>query len=316
MNPPSPSSPPLVVIAGPTASGKSALALEIARRLDGVVINADSMQVYRELRIVTARPSPAEEAEAPHRLYGVLPAAEPCSAARWLSLAQAAIAEARAAGRVPIVTGGTGLYLRGLEQGLADIPAVPAAIRQGLAARLEAEGLAALHHHLSEVDPGAAARIRAGDRQRTLRALEVWEATGRPLSAWQADDLPADGAPIAWIWLDPPRADLHARAAARFRAMVAEGAVEEVRAFLALGLDPALPAMKALGVPELGRHVAGELDLEAAIGLAVISTRQYIKRQTTWFRHQLPPGHLRVEQFSESFDLRILPFIRRFGLTA
>lgn len=316
MNPPPSSSPPIVVIAGPTASGKSALALELARRLDGVVINADSMQVYRELRIVTARPSPAEEARAPHRLYGVLPAAEPCSAARWLSLARAAIAEARAAGKLPIVTGGTGLYLRGLEQGLADIPPVPAAIRQGLAARLEAEGLAALHARLSAVDPGAAARIRPGDRQRTLRALEVWEATGRPLSAWQADDLPADGAPIAWIWLDPPRADLHARAAARFRAMVAEGAVEEVRAFLALALDPALPAMKALGVPELGRHLAGELDLEAAIDRAVISTRQYIKRQTTWFRHQLPAGHLRVEQFSESFDLRILPFIRRFGLTA
>lgn len=313
--PPSPL-PPIVVIAGPTASGKSALALEIAHRLDGVVINADSMQVYRELRIITARPSPAEEARAPHRLYGVLPAAEPCSAARWLSLARAAIGEARAAGRVPIVTGGTGLYLRGLDRGIADIPEVPAALRDALAQRLEAEGLPALHARLSEVDPLAAGRIRPGDRQRTLRALEVWEATGRPLSAWQADDQPADSASIAWIWLDPPRASLHARAAARFAKMVEEGAVEEVRAFLAPKPDPALPAMKALGVPELGRYLAGEITLEAAVEQAVIATRQYIKRQTTWFRHQLPPGHLKVEQFSESFDFRILPFIRRFGLTA
>lgn len=316
MNPPRSPLPPVVVLAGPTASGKSALALDLANRLDGVVINADSMQVYRELRIVTARPSPSEEAHAPHRLYGVLPAAEPCSAARWLALARAAIEEARASGKVPIVTGGTGLYLRGLDQGIADIPEVPAAIRAALATRLEAEGLPALHAHLARVDPLGAGRIRPGDRQRTLRALEVWEATGRPLSAWQADDRPADRASIAWIWLDPPRAELHARAAARFRKMLEEGAVEEVRAFLALKLDPALPATKALGVPELARHLAGDLGLEAAVEQAVTATRQYIKRQSTWFRHQLPPDHLRVEQFSESFDFRILPFIRRFGLTA
>ncbi len=307
--------PPIVVIAGPTASGKSALALGLARRLGGVVINADSMQVYRELRILTARPTAPEEAAVPHRLYGILPAAEPCSAARWLELARAEIAGARSAGRVPIVTGGTGLYLRTLDRGIADIPEIPAGTRRALAERLEAEGLAALRARLSLLDPVTAARLEPNDRQRTLRALEVWEATGRPLSAWQADGRRGDEAPIAWIWLDPPRADLHARAAARFAAMVRDGALEEVRAFLALGLDPALPAMKALGVPELGRHLTGELGLEAAIERAVTATRQYIKRQTTWFRHQLPEDHLRVGQFSESFDFRILPFIRRFGLT-
>jgi len=317
MRPEPPDEPPTIVLAGPTASGKSALALELARRCDGVIVNADSMQVYRELRIVTARPSPEEEARAPHRLYGILPAAGPCSAARWLGLARAEIAAARAAGKLPIVVGGTGLYLRVLQQGIADIPDVPPGIRDGLALRLAEEGLPALHARLAAVDPASAARIRPTDRQRVLRALEVWDATGRPLSTWQAEGAAgASVAPIAWIWLDPPRADMHARAATRFRAMIAAGALEEVRAFRALGLDPALPAMKALGVPELIRHLAGDMPLEAAIEQAVAATRQYIKRQTTWFRHQLPPGHLRVEQFSESFDLRILPFIRRFGLTA
>lgn len=313
MSPPLPS----VIVAGPTASGKSALALALAERLDGVVINADSMQVYRELRIVTARPGPDDEAKAPHRLYGVIDAAEACSAARWRDLALAEIAAAREMGKVPIIVGGTGLYLRTLKQGIADIPAIPEELRGKLRAEQAAGGQPAFHARLAALDPASAAAIRPTDPQRTLRAMEVLAATGKPLGAWQSGSMTGprlDGA-AAWIWLDPPREVLRARAEARFRTMVEQGAVTEVRALLALGLDPALPAMKALGVPELAAHIRGELDLAAAIDRAVLATRRYAKRQTTWFRHQLPPERLQVAQFSESLAPEILSFIRRIPLT-
>lgn len=309
--------PPTMIVAGPTASGKSALAVTLAERLGGVVINADSMQVYRELRVVTARPGPAEEARAPHRLYGVLAATEPCSAARWRDLALGEIAAAREAGRVPIIVGGTGLYLRTLQQGIADIPAIPTAIRERLRSEQAAIGQAALHARLAALDPASAAAIRPSDPQRTLRALEVLEATGEPLAAWQArgNDGRQLAGPTAWIWLDPPRDELRARAERRFRQMIAEGALDEVRALLARKLDPALPIMKALGVPELAGHLRGETDLETAIARAVLATRRYAKRQTTWFRHQLPSDRLRLAKFSESLEAEILSFIRRIPLT-
>lgn len=312
-----PATRPTVIVAGPTASGKSALALRLAERLGGVVINADSMQVYRELRVVTARPSSAEEARAPHRLYGVLAAAEACSAARWRDLALAEVAAARAAGKVAIIVGGTGLYLRTLQQGIADIPAIPAELRARLRAEQAAAGQAAFHARLAARDPAAAAAIRPSDPQRTLRAMEVLAATGESLAAWQARCAtgPALDGPAAWIWLDPPREVLRQRAEGRFRQMVEQGAAEEVRALLALSLDPALPIMKALGVPELAAHVRGEIDIETAIQQAVFATRRYAKRQTTWFRHQLPPGRLQIAQFSESLEGEILSFIRRIPLT-
>lgn len=308
---------PTVIVAGPTASGKSALALRLAERLGGVVINADSMQVYRELRVVTARPTAEEEARAPHRLYGVLAAAEACSAARWRDLALAEVTAARSAGKIPIIAGGTGLYLRTLKQGMADIPAIPPHLRERLRAEQVAIGQAAFHARLAAHDAASAASIRPGDPQRTLRAMEVLAATGESLLAWQKRAgrvSTLDGA-SAWIWLDPPRERLRARAETRFRQMVAGGALDEIRALLTLNLDPALPIMKALGVPELAAHLRGEVDLETAICRAVLATRRYIKRQTTWFRHQLPSDRLHVTQFSESLEAEILSFIRRIPLT-
>ncbi len=314
--PPRPDHRPVVVIAGPTASGKSALAMVVAERFHGTIINADSMQVYRELRVLTARPTPEDEARAPHRLYGILPAAERCSAGRWRTMALAAIAEARAAGRLPVVVGGTGLYLRALMSGLAAIPPVPDAVRNKAIAEHERLGGPTFHRRLAERDPATAARVRPTDTQRLIRAWEVLEATGRPLSYWQSVGPEAGpGLRFVPIILLPPRSDLYAACDARFAAMMRQGALAEVAALDALGLDPALPAMKALGVPELRRHLRGELSLEAAIAAAQQATRNYAKRQITWLRHQMPEGHRLAAQFSESHTSEILQFIRVSLLT-
>jgi tRNA dimethylallyltransferase len=279
-----------VLIAGPTASGKSALALRLAERHGGTVINADSMQVYRDLRIITARPSPEDEARAPHRLYGHIDAAENYSVGRWCQDVRAALDEVRAAGRLPILTGGTGLYFKALTQGLSAVPPTPPEIRARVRARCEAEGVAALHAELARRDPEMAARLMPGDRMRVARALEVLEATGRSLSAWHRDGMPGILDPDAAlkIFLVVDRAELHRRIDARFDAMLAEGALEEVRALAARGLDPMLPAMKAHGVPWLRRHLAGEIGLEEAAEGGKHDTRRYTKRQVTWFRHQMP----------------------------
>jgi tRNA dimethylallyltransferase len=279
-----------VLIAGPTASGKSALALALAERLQGVVINADSMQVYRDLRVLTARPMATEEAKAPHRLYGYVDAAEDYSVGRWLADAALVLREVQAAGRVPIFTGGTGLYFKALTRGLAAIPPVPREVRQRI--RSEAEGVPAgeLHARLAAVDARTAARLRSTDRQRIVRALEVHAATGRGLSAWQ--DSPAEpvlkrgGAVAAFLQID--RAELRRRIDTRFDAMLNAGALEEVRALAARKLDQRLPAMKAHGVPWLMRHLRGEISLTEAASGAKADTRRYAKRQETWFRHQLP----------------------------
>ncbi|MCX7354403.1 MAG: tRNA (adenosine(37)-N6)-dimethylallyltransferase MiaA [Alphaproteobacteria bacterium] len=281
---------PVLVIAGPTASGKSRLALDLAAARRGTVINADSMQVYRELRILTARPGAAEMARAPHRLYGVLSAAEPCSAARWRVLALAAIEEARSQGRLPILVGGTGLYLRALFSGLAEIPPIPQEVREAARARQRDLGGEAFRAELARRDPESAARLAAGDTQRLVRAWEVVEATGRTLPEWQRAGGAGTGAHVyRTILLMPPRDALYAACDARFGAMVTAGALDEVRALLAFGLDPALPALKSLGVRELARHLAGEWTLEQAEEKARQATRNYAKRQTTWFRHQLAP---------------------------
>ena len=281
----------IIVIAGPTAGGKSALALELAGRLaadrlGAVLINADSMQVYRELRVLSARPDAAAERRVPHRLYGILPASEPCSAARWRALALAEIAVARDAGRLAIVVGGTGLYLHALLCGLAPVPEVPWAVRARARALYRELGADAFRARLAALDPDAAGRLAAGDRLRLIRAWEVAEATGVTLAAWQARAPAPLGLPALKVLVMPAREALYRACDARFEAMVAAGALAEVRALVAAGLDAELPAMKALGVPALARHLAGESTLEQAVEAAQRATRNYAKRQLTWFRHR------------------------------
>ena len=316
--------PGALIVAGPTASGKSALALDLAEHLGGVVINADSMQVYSELRILTARPTPAEEARVPHRLYGVRPAAAAGSAAWWRGAALAGMAAARAAGRIPILCGGTGLYFSVLTEGLADIPECGEAARAEARRMLAEDGPAALHAALDRVDPATAFRLRPSDGQRLARAWEVWRGTGRGLAAWQADGAAAR-APwrFSAILLDPPREALRHAIATRFAAMLADGAVEEARALLALGLDPALPAMRAHGMPELSAYLRHEIALAEAARRAELVTGQYTKRQATWFRHRAlaPPErthtiHARIAglaQFSESERGHLLNFAQAAG---
>jgi len=279
-----------VLIAGPTASGKSGLAIELARATGGVVINADSMQVYRDLCILTARPTPDQEAQAPHRLYGHVDAAVNCSVGSWLEDARNALAEAAREGRLPIFVGGTGLYFKALLRGLSAIPLVPQEVRDAIRARLERDGIEALHRELSARDPVAGARLKPRDRARIPRALEVLEATGKPIDAWHAHGLPPLLQPeeVRATFLAPDRAELHARIDRRFARMLDEGALDEVAALASRKLDPMLPAMKALGVPTLLKHLRGEIGLDEARTLGSAETRQYAKRQFTWFRHQLP----------------------------
>jgi tRNA dimethylallyltransferase len=314
----SPAPTPLLIVAGPTASGKSALALVLAEAFAGTIINADSMQVYRDLHVLTARPRPEEEARAPHRLYGVIDAAEPCSAGRWRAMALTEIEAARAAGRVPILAGGTGLYLHALVHGIAAMPAIPAAVRAAAQALHAALGGAAFRARLAELDPGAAARLAAGDTQRLIRAYEVAAATGRPLGEWQRAAPPAAAPNIACVVLLPPRALLYAACDARFGAMMEQGAVDEARALLGRGLAADLPAMKAVGVRELAALIAGTTTREAAIAAAQQSTRRYAKRQYTWLRHRMAGLRpLTIDaQFSESLLPGILSFIRQQLLTA
>jgi tRNA dimethylallyltransferase len=279
--------PRALIVAGPTSSGKSALALALAQRMRGAVINADSMQVYRELRILTARPSAEDEAKAPHRLYGVRSAAEVSSAAWWRGEALRAMQAARADGLLPILCGGTGLYLAALTHGLAAVPDPGAEARAEARALLANIGSVALHSRLANADPETAARLRPGDSQRVARAWEVWRSTGEGLTQWHAR---AAQMPAPWsfrtVVIEPPRASLRDAIAARFAAMLEAGAVAEVRALLALALDPTLPAMRAQGVPELSAYLRGEITLAEAKAQAILATGRYTKRQATWFRHQ------------------------------
>jgi tRNA dimethylallyltransferase len=279
-----------VLIAGPTASGKSALALELAQKARGIVINTDSMQVYRDLRIITARPTPEEEARVPHRLYGHVDAAVNFSAGAWVADAASALAEARAQKRLPIFVGGSGLYFKALTRGLSAVPPIPAQIRDGVRARLERDGVEALHAELATRDPISAERLKPRDRTRIARALEVIEATGRALPDWHREGLPPLLPPgeFSALFLAPERDELYARIDARFGAMLQSGALEEVERLAGRNLDPLLPAMKAHGVPVLIRHLRGEITREQAAETGRADTRHYAKRQFTWFRHQLP----------------------------
>jgi tRNA dimethylallyltransferase len=276
-----------LLIAGPTASGKSALALDLARARRGVIINADALQVYAPLRILSARPTPEEEALAPHRLYGHVAAEQPYSVAAWLSEARREMEEAWEQGLLPIVTGGTGLYFSALERGLAPVPGIPDEVRSRWR-RFTGE----LHTELARRDPAMAARLPASDRQRVTRALEVVDATGRSLLDWQREGQEGaalEGVEVERIFMAVPRSDLHARAEQRFERMLAAGALEEARAMM--HLDPSLPAMKAIGLPELIAHLKGELSLEEAVEKAKAATRQFIKRQHTWWRGQMKHWH-------------------------
>jgi tRNA dimethylallyltransferase len=279
-----------VLIAGPTASGKSALALALAETCGGTVINTDSMQVYRDLRVITARPTPDEEARVPHRLYGHRDAAVNCSVGTWLDDAAAVLGKARAQNRLPIFIGGTGLYFKALLRGLSAVPPVPAEIREAVRARLVRDGIEALHAELARRDPVMGERLKPRDRARVSRALEVIEATGRSINDWHAQGLPPLLSPVnlTAVFVAPGRAELYARIDQRFAAMLERGAIEEVAELAKRGLDPILPAMKAHGVPALIRHLKGEISLAEAATIGATDTRHYAKRQFTWFRHQLP----------------------------
>jgi tRNA dimethylallyltransferase len=280
----------VLLIAGPTASGKSAVALALAQKLGGTIVNADSMQVYRDLRVLTARPSAGEESQAPHELFGCIDGAVNFSSGRWLVEAKAVASRIFAQGAPAIFVGGTGLYFRALTEGFSEIPAVPDEVRAQVRAEAEPLASAQLHGELAARDSATAARLRPSDRQRILRALEVLAATGRPLASFQG----ARGAPLlkpgqwAGLFLAPEREALNAAIDRRFAAMLRAGALEEVAALAARGLDPALPVMRAHGVPPLIAHLNGDLSLDEAASRSALDTRRYAKRQFTWARHQMP----------------------------
>jgi tRNA dimethylallyltransferase len=278
----------VVVIAGPTASGKSALGIAVAQALGGTIINADASQLYADLPIISARPTPAEEAMVPHRLYGVLDGDEVTSAARWAAMARSEIAAARAVGRVPILVGGTGMYLRTLIDGIAPVPDIDPAVRDAVRAMAAGD----VHAALAREDAAAAARLQPADQQRTRRALEVVRSTGVTLGVWQRQREGGLETPVRGLVLRVARPLLYARCDARFTAMVAAGAVDEVRALLARGLPADRPVLKAVGVPPLSAYLDGEITLDAAVAAAQQDTRNYAKRQTTWFANQHPGWQL------------------------
>ncbi|WP_019906992.1 tRNA (adenosine(37)-N6)-dimethylallyltransferase MiaA [Methylobacterium sp. 77] len=279
--------PAAILIAGPTASGKSGLATALARLIDGVVVNTDSMQVYADLRRLSARPSLAEEALAPHRLYGHVDGAVNYSAGHFARDAATLLADLH--GRVPIFVGGTGLYFRALEEGLSELPPVPDEIRAASRARAEQRTTDLLHADLAEIDPAGAAMLRPTDRARIMRALEVFSATGRPISAFHGERIagPLAGKRLIKLFLAPERESLRARIDRRFTAMIEEGALDEVAALRERRLDPLLPIMRAHGVPALIAHLDGTIPLAEAIQRGQGDTRRYAKRQFTWFRHQM-----------------------------
>jgi len=293
---------PLALIAGPTASGKSALALALAEKADGIVINADSAQVYRDLRLVSARPSAEDEARAPHRLYGYRDGADACSAADWAADARAEIAAAHGAGKLPILAGGTGLYLRTLIEGIAPVPEIDPEIRTAV----RALGAGEAHAALSQEDAAAAARIRPGDTTRAARALEVVRSTGRTLKDWQAHKIGGIGETVALapLILLPPRDWLHARCDERFEKIVTDEGIEEVRSLLNRRLPALAPVMRAIGVREIAAFLSGEMSREAALAAGQAATRQYAKRQYTWFRRQPPAAWPR---FEAALDCDALP---------
>mgnify|MGYP003667403547 FL=1 len=281
--------PLIQLIAGPTASGKSRLALETAERNGAVILNADSQQLYADLRILSARPTAEDEARAEHRLYGIADAADAWSVGRWSRAVMPVLAELAAAGRPALLVGGTGLYFNALTRGLADIPDIPDSVRDEISALYDSAGEGSVRRRLVEADPESEAAIASGDRQRLIRALAVLTVTGQPLSVWRADTRPllAEGSWEAVV-IEPPRDQLYAACDARVATMVEQGALDEVRALVARRLDPTLPAMKAVGVRDFAAHLRGEVSLAEAITAVQQATRNYAKRQLTWFRNQTP----------------------------
>jgi tRNA dimethylallyltransferase len=305
--------PPLALIAGPTASGKSALAMALAELTPSVIINADSMQVYRDLRIVTARPSVEEEARHPHQLFGYIDGAEACSAARWATDAKAAISEAQGAGRLPILVGGTGLYMRTLLDGIAPVPAIDPAVRAEVRALAVADAYAALQAE----DAAAAARLAPADAARVMRALEVVRSTGKPLADWHGvrEGGIADQVRLVPMILLPPRDWLAERCDARFEMMFEQGQ-DEVAALMARGLDPALPVMQAIGVPEIMAYQHQKLVKSVSKNAGKLATRHYAKRQYTWFRRQPPeawPRH--IESLNNEIINKLAIILRNKALT-
>lgn len=301
-----------ILIAGPTASGKSALALALAERFNGVVINADSMQVYRELRILTARPTDEDLARAPHALYGFVPASEAYSTGRYVTDAAAALHSARDAGQRPIIVGGTGLYFKALLEGLSPVPPIPDDVRTHWRDLEAKQGAYALWTVLMHDDPQMALRLEPNDGQRIVRALEVFHATGKSLAEWQqtAGTPIIDPAEVIKLVMLPERDDLRARTDARFSKMIASGALAEAEALAALNLDPSLPAMRAIGVAPLVAAVTGRASLEEAISQAQAETRQYLKRQTTWIKsHMITWKHV-FTQLTDSNEAELLAFIQ------
>ena len=299
-------------IAGPTASGKSALSLRLAKDLNGVIINADSMQVYKGLRIVTACPSVEDEAAAPHRLYRFLDPSETCSAAFWAGKAKAEIDAAWERGQTPIVIGGTGMYFKVLLEGIAKVPSIDPEIRAAVRQECDESGSEVLHRELSGYDPAAASRLFPGDSQRICRAVEVFRSTGKALSDWHKETGPgllqaADVAgQIVKLILNPDRETLYERCNLRLDMMLEEGALEEVRNLMSRNLDPSLPAMRALGVPSLINIIKGEQEPAAAIEDAKMQTRRFAKRQLTWFRNQFSAWERISAQLLESEYQKIL----------
>ncbi|MGH6841693.1 MAG: tRNA (adenosine(37)-N6)-dimethylallyltransferase MiaA [Methylocella sp.] len=294
-----------ILVAGPTASGKSAVALRLACTLGGMAINADSMQVYRDMRVLTARPSAEDEARVPHRLYGYVDGAVNYSVGLWLADACEALNEARREARLPIFAGGTGLYFKALTQGMSAIPPVPADVRAGVRARAAGVPAAELHASLMRHDPATAARLRPSDPQRILRALEVFEATGRGLAAFHdAHTAPLlDAKDVFAVFIVPERKSLKARIDGRFDAMLEAGALQEAARLRERRLDPALPVMRALGVPHLIAHLNGEISLAEAANLAKRDTARYAKRQMTFARHQLESFRWMTSQEAETLVL-------------
>ena len=280
--------PRIWLIAGPTASGKSALALRLAQEIGAEIVNGDALQLYADLRLLTARPSVEEEAQAPHQLFGTVDAADGCSVGRWQRAATSVLGDIAERGRPAVVVGGTGLYFRALTHGLADVPQTPAEVRRASAADFDALGEAAFRDRLAQVDPAAEARISPADRQRLSRAWEVYAATGTSLSDWQARTDPALE-PASWnaVALEPPRQALYDRCDVRLENMIDQGALDEVAALAARELDPALPAMKAVGYRELAAYLRGETSLAEGLDAAQRETRRYAKRQSTWLRGQM-----------------------------
>lgn len=297
-----------VLIAGPTASGKSALAIEIAQRLGGTVVNADSMQVYADLRTLTARPTPEEEAIVPHRLYGHVDGAINYSAMRYAEDVAAVLAELHRIGALPVLVGGTGLYFKALTEGFSAIPPVPEAVRSEFRARVDGRETSLLHAELARLDPVMAERLRPTDRMRIMRALEVHLATGRSIASFQGERHPGplDGLPMLKLFINPEREQVRQRIDRRFEQMIAQGALDEVAALRARRLDPLLPVMRAHGVPGLIAHLDGTIGLDEAIARGQADTRAYAKRQVTWFRHQMAGWQAVAPEAAREVALRAL----------